>query len=128
MGHDLTRRALLGSGVTASVVSLAGCFGDGITEGEIRAEVVSVRPDQLDEPVEGTVDVTALVANHQRPADLEIIIEAVNLDKQTDEGRQAITATTSVVQSFDREEQREVSTEIEPGSKADGLLGRVEPA
>jgi hypothetical protein len=128
MGPDLTRRQLLGSGLTASLAGLAGCFGEGITEGEIRAEVVSVRPDELDEPVEGTVDVTALVANHQKPAELEIIIEAVNLDKQTDEGRQAITASTSLVRSFDRQEQREVTTEIDPGPEADGLLGRVEPA
>lgn len=128
MGQELTRRQLLGSGIAASVAGLAGCFGEGVTEGEVRAAVVSVRPDKLDEPVEGTIDVTALVANHQRPAELKITIEAVNLDKQTDEGRQAITASTSMVRSFDQQEQREVTTEIEPGPNADGLLGRVEPA
>jgi len=128
MSQDLTRRRLLQSGATLSTVGVAGCFGDDITEGEVRAEVVSVQPDQLDEPVEGTVEVTALVANLQQPATLEIIVEAVDLDKKTDEGRQAITAMTSLVEQFDREEQREVTTEIEPGRTADGLLGRVKPA
>lgn len=128
MGLDLTRRRLLQSGAALSAVGVAGCFGDDIAEGEVRAEVVTVNPTELDEPVEGTVDVTALVANHQQPADLKIIIEAVDLDKKTDEGRQAITAMTSLVEQFDQEEQREVTTEIEPGPTADGLLGRVEPA
>lgn len=128
MGLDLTRRRLLQSGAVFSAVGVAGCFGDDITESEVRAEVVSIQPDQLDEPVEGTIGVTALVANHQKPADLKITIEAVDLDKQTDEGRQAITAMTSIVEYFDQQEQREVTTEIEPGPTADGLLGRVEPA
>lgn len=128
MGLDLTRRRLLQSGAALSTAGLAGCVAGGVTEGEVRATVVSVQPDQLDEPVEGTIGVTALVANHQRPAELEVTIEAVDLDKQTEEGRQAITATATVVEQFEQQEQREVTTEIEPGPTADGLLGRVEPA
>ncbi|MXR50761.1 hypothetical protein GRX03_03960 [Halovenus sp. WSH3] len=121
MPIDLTRRRLLQSLGTGALVGVAGCTGEAI-EGEVRAEAVYIEPDKLDSPVEGTVTATVLVANHGIPADLKITVEAVNLDADPDNPEAAITQTASIVRSFDRQEQREVTVDIEPGPLADGLL------
>jgi hypothetical protein len=127
MAIDLTRRQLLGYLGSGTVIGLAGCAGD-VTEGEARATAVWVDPDNLDAPVEGTIEATVMVHNVGAPADIEVTVEAVNLDADPDQPEQAITASTSVVESFDRKEQRTVTTEIEPGPIADGLLAQAGPA
>lgn len=127
MAIDLTRRRLLQGAGAGAVAGLAGCSGD-ITEGEVRAEAVSVQPDELDAPVEGTVEATVLVANLGIAADLEVTVEAVNLDSDSDEPQDAIVNTASAVESFESDEQRKVQLEIEPGPQADGLLARVSAA
>jgi len=124
MAIDLTRRRLLRSAGVGTLVGLAGCAGD-VTEGEVRATAVYVDPDELDAPVEGTIEATVMVHNVGIPADIEITIEAVDLDADPDEPQEAITESVSFVESFDRDEQRTVTTEIEPGPLADGLLAEA---
>ena len=127
MAMDLTRRRLLRYAGAGTLVGLAGCTGD-LTEGEPRATAVWVDPDDLDAPVEGTIEATVMVHNVGIPADIEVTVEAVDLDADPDDPGQAITESVSVVESFDRDEQREVQTEIEPGPLADGLLSNAGPA
>lgn len=127
MATDLTRRRLLRCAGVGTVVGIAGCSGEGI-EGDVRAEAVYVDPDQLDAPVQGVIGVTVLVANHGIPADLEIVVEAVDLDANPNQPETGVTESVSFVESFDQQEQREVQTEIEPGPLAEGLLARVGPA
>ena len=127
MALDLTRRRLLRCGGAAALLGLAGCIGD-VTEGEAQPTAVSISPDELDAPVEGTVTATVLVSNVGAPGDVEISVEAVDLDADPDEPQEAVTESVSYVESFDRNEQRETRTEIEPGPRADGLLAQAEPA
>ncbi|WP_336326210.1 hypothetical protein [Halovenus sp. HT40] len=127
MAIDLTRRRLLRCAGAGTLVGLAGCTGD-VTEGEPRASAVYVEPADLDAPVEGTIEATVMVHNVGISADIEITVEAVNLDADPDEPEEAITESVSFVESFDRDEQRTVTTEIEPGPLADGLLAQAGPA
>jgi hypothetical protein len=127
MGIDLTRRRLLRSVGASGLVGLAGCAAD-VTEGDVRAEAVYVAPDNLDSPVRGTVDAEVLVHNVGIPADLEITVEAINLDADPDEPESAIVATASLVEYYEQDEQSAVTIPIEPGPRADGLGKRVGPA
>lgn len=127
MVNDLTRRRLLRYAGAGTLAALAGCTGD-VTEGEPRATAVWVDPDEFDGPVEGTIEATVMVHNVSVPADIEVTIEAVNLDGNPNKPEEAITESVSVVESFGRDEQRTVATEIEPGPLADGLLAQAGPA
>ncbi|MFT4946073.1 MAG: hypothetical protein ACI8TL_000304 [Natronomonas sp.] len=133
MGLDLTRRRLLQCAGAGTLAGIAGCTDDvtgggDVTEGEVRATAVYVDPDELDAPVEGVIEATVLVHNVGIPADLEITVEAVDLDADPENPETAVTGSVSVVEPFDRDEQREVQTKIEPGPRADGLLAQAGPA
>lgn len=123
MSFDVSRRRLLQGGVAASVVALAGC-----TEEDVIAEVVEWSPRELDNPVEGTIEVDLLVHNVGAAADIEVTVEAVNTDEETDDGRQAVTESVSVIESFGRDEQRRTTANIEPGREATAILARAGPA
>jgi hypothetical protein len=127
MTLDLTRRRLLRCAGAGTLVGLAGCSAD-VTEGEVRPTAVDIHPSELDAPVEGTVTAEILVSNVGAPGDVKITVEAVNLDADPDEPERAVTARRSVVKQFDRDEQRDVTAEIEPGPLANGLLANADPA
>ncbi|MFC6721630.1 hypothetical protein [Halobacteriaceae bacterium SHR40] len=115
MTRELSRRQLIQSVPVALALGLAGCSTD-VEEEEVR--VVGRQPAELKEPVTGSIDVEVLVHNIGVASDVEITVEAVDIDED-------VVATNSIVEPFERDEQRTVSVELTPSPKADIIFAEA---
>jgi len=115
MTWELSRRRLIQSAPLALALGLAGCSTE--TE-QTEVRVVGNSPDELDEPVTGSIDVEILVYNIGVASDVEITVEAVDLDED-------VVATNSIVESFESNEQRTVTVELTPTPRADIIFAEA---
>jgi hypothetical protein len=115
MPRELSRRRLIQSASLALALGLAGCSTEA-EEKEVR--VVGNDPDELEEPVTGSIEVEVLVHNIGVASDVEITVEAVDIDKD-------VVATNSIVESFGSNEQRIVSVELTPGPEANIIFAEA---
>lgn len=113
----LSRRGLLATGAVGAV-TLAGCARS--VEDETLPTAVDWAPDEFDEPVTGSVEVEVLVHNAGSPGDVEITLDAIDLDKDG-----GLTNSVTFTESFGRDEQRWVTGEIDPGPRADGVVAEA---
>ncbi len=113
-----TRRRVLQGTATAALLAVAGCASsfddDDVT-------VIEREPAELTNPGSDPIEVRVLVHNIGAAGDVEISLEVVDLDDE-------VIETASTVEEFDRDEQRNVFIEVEPGPTGDIVFAEAEQA
>ncbi len=112
----LTRRRLIQGAGTAAVIAIAGCAED-IDDDDVN--VINREPSELTDPGTGPIEVRVLVHNIGAAADVEIMLEVVDFE-------QDVIETASTVETFERDEQRNVFIEITPGPTGDIIFAEAQ--
>jgi len=115
MTRELSRRRLIQLAPIALGLGLAGCTTE-VDEKEVR--VVGRQPAELKESVTGAIDVEVLVYNIGVASDVEITVEAVDIDED-------VVASNSIVESFEGDEQRTVTVALTPTPSADIIFAEA---
>jgi hypothetical protein len=115
MTRELSRRRLIQSAATAAAVGLAGCSTDAERK---EVTVVGTEPDELTDPGTDPIEVEVLVHNIGIASDVEITVEAVDIDED-------VVASNSIVEPFENNEQRIVYVELTPGPNADIIFAEA---